>query len=165
MCNYFGTMSKNSRASFYGGLIVLFQTSPESANIFRLIHRINVAQDITSLKDSVIGKNGVTEEDFNSFLVYGTGIYTNMGNYKGYGDTKIVPDLKPMHFETIVNCSEAMKNDPQTMERLWAFVRAPMYNLNDKYKQLGMGDQVHIIKDVQFHEKKIFFTKLLIINF
>ena len=60
-----------------------------------------------------------------------------MGNYKGYGDTKIVPDLKPMHFETIVNCSEAMKNDPQTMERLWTFVRAPMYNLNDKYKQLG----------------------------
>ena len=135
-------MSKTSRASFYGGLIVLFQTSPESANIFRLIHKINVAEDIKSLKNSVIGKNGVTEEDFNSFLAYGTGIYTNMGNYKGYGDTKIVPDLKPMHFETIVNCSEAMKNDPQTMEKLWALVRAPMYNLDDKYKQLGMGDQV-----------------------
>ena len=142
MCNYFGTMSKNSRASFYGGLIVLFQTSPESVNIFRLIHQINVAEDIKSLKKSVVGKNGVTEEDFNSFLAYGTGIYTNMGNYKGYGDTKIVPDLKPMHFETIVNCSEAMKNDPQTMEKLWALVRAPMYNLDDKYKQLGMGDQV-----------------------
>ena len=87
MCNHFGTMSKNSRASFYGGLIVLFQTSPESANIFRLIHQINVAEDIKSLKNSVIGKNGVTEEDFNSFLAYGTGIYTNMGNYK---DSKIL---------------------------------------------------------------------------
>ena len=65
-----------------------------------------------------------------------------MGNYKGYGDTKIVPDLKPKQFETIVNCSEAMKNDHQTIERLWAFVRAPMYNLKDKYKQLGMGDEV-----------------------
>ena len=50
MCKYFGTMSKNSRASFYGGLIVLFQTSPESANIFRLIHP-------TILRKAKIGSN------------------------------------------------------------------------------------------------------------
>merc|ERR1712212_72530 len=32
-----------SRASFYGGLICLLQTSPESPGIFRLIHKMNVA--------------------------------------------------------------------------------------------------------------------------
>ena len=37
-----------SRASFYGSLIVLVQTSPEAPHIFRLIHRINTAQ----VKDS-----------------------------------------------------------------------------------------------------------------
>ena len=37
-----------SRASYYGSLIVLVQTSPEAPHIFRLIHRINTAQ----VKDS-----------------------------------------------------------------------------------------------------------------
>ena len=44
----------------------------------------------------------VTDEDFKSFLVYGSGVYANMGNYKGFGDTKIVPDLLPENFESIV---------------------------------------------------------------
>ena len=56
------------RAAFYGGLIVLLQTSPESANIFRLIHQINMAEDTESLRGSVVGKNGVTDEDFESYL-------------------------------------------------------------------------------------------------
>ena len=38
-----------------------------------------------------------------SFLVYGTGVYANMGNYQGFGDTKIVPDLLPEHFDAIGN--------------------------------------------------------------
>ena len=58
----------NFRAAFYGGLIVLLQTSPESANIFRLIQQLNMAQDMKSLQASVVGKNGVTDEDFQSFL-------------------------------------------------------------------------------------------------
>ena len=62
---------------------MLLQTSPEAPNIFRLLQRINMAQDTQSLKDSVVGKNGITEEDFEAFLAYGSGVYSNMGNYKG----------------------------------------------------------------------------------
>jgi len=130
-----------SRASFYGGLIVLLQTSPEAPNIFRLLHRLNVAQSMESLQESVVGKNGVTDEDFQSFLSYGSGVYSNLGNYKGYGDTKIVPDLELKHFEAIVHGSEAFKNDPITLHNLWNSVKGPMFNLEDKYKQLGLGDK------------------------
>ena len=47
---------------------MLLQTSPEAPNIFRLLHRLNVAQSMESLQESVVGKNGVTDEDFQSFL-------------------------------------------------------------------------------------------------
>ena len=89
-----------ARASFYGGLIVLLQTSLESPSIFRLIHRINFAQPIEELREACVGKvDGITEVDFKAFMVFCSGIYANMGNYKGFGDTKIVPDLLPETFE------------------------------------------------------------------
>ena len=90
-----------SRASFYGGLIVLLQTSFEAPSIFRFIHRLNLAQPIEELRDVCVGKDGITETDFKAFMVYCSGIYANMGNYKGFGDTKIVPDLQPAILEVV----------------------------------------------------------------
>jgi len=130
-----------SRASFYGGLIVLLQTSPESANIYRLLQRINVAQSIEELKSSVVGKNGVTEEDFLSYLVFGSGVFANMGNYLGFGDTKIVPDLLPEHLEAIVKGSKAYADDPETMQKIWASIKDPLFSLDDRQKQLGLGSK------------------------
>ena len=69
------------RASFYGGLIVLVQTSPESPAIYRLIHRIN-RQNMDQLKAAVVGKDNVTEDDFQAYMVFCSGVYANMGNYK-----------------------------------------------------------------------------------
>lgn len=128
-----------SRASFYGGLIVLIQTSPESPAIFRLMHRINMAQPIEELRSAIVGKDGVTDVDFQAFMVFCSGVYANMGNYKGFGDTKIVPDLLPEVFEKIVKASKAWLEDAATMEELWSMVKKPMFSLTDREKQLGLG--------------------------
>jgi len=130
-----------SRASFYGGLIVLLQTSPESTNIFRLFQRINHAQTMEDLKSAVVGKNDVTDEDFKSFLVYGSGVYANMGNYMGFGDTKIVPDMLPENFESIVKGSKAWSEDEGNMQKIWSSVKGPMFSLDDREKQLGLGSK------------------------
>ena len=66
-----------SRASFYGGLICLLQTSPESPGIFRLIHRMNMAQTSEELREACLAKD-IPEVDFKSFLVYSSGVYANM---------------------------------------------------------------------------------------
>lgn len=56
----------------YLGLVVLLQTSPESPEIFRLIHRINLGQSPADLKKAAL-EAGVSEDDFQAFLVYGSG--------------------------------------------------------------------------------------------
>jgi len=127
-----------SRASFYGGLICLLQTSPESPGIFRLMHRINMAQSVEELREACVAKD-IPEVDFKSFLVYCSGIYANMGNYKGFGDTKIVPDVLPEMFEKIVKASKAFADDGEAMETLWNAVKVPMFSLSDREKQLGLG--------------------------
>jgi len=129
-----------ARASFYGGLICLLQTSPESPGIFRLIHRINVAQPIDELRETCSAQD-VPEVDFKSFMVYSSGVYANMGNYKGFGDTKIVPDVLPEMFEKIIKASKAWADDEETMQTLWNSIKGPMFSLSDREKQLGLGDK------------------------
>merc|ERR1711962_1575090 len=129
-----------ARASFYGGLICLSQTSPESPGIFRLIHRINVAQPIDELRETCSAQD-VPEVDFKSFMVYSSGVYANMGNYKGFGDTKIVPDVLPEMFEKIIKASKAWADDEETMQTLWNSIKGPMFSLSDREKQLGLGDK------------------------
>ncbi|TRY77858.1 hypothetical protein TCAL_11907 [Tigriopus californicus] len=127
-----------SRASFFGGLIVLLQTSLESPQIFRLIQRIHLGQSTEELKAAVI-KAGLTEEDFQAFLVYGSGVYANMGNYKGFGDSKIIPNLPVESFETLIKASAAYKADTKTMDEIWSSIKEQMYSLTERQKQLGLG--------------------------
>jgi dipeptidyl-peptidase-3 len=42
-----------------------------------------------------------------------------MGNYKGFGDSKFVPDLKPEQFKTIIKKSKAWSDNPNEMQEIW----------------------------------------------
>ena len=129
-----------SKASWFGGLIVLIQTSPESAPIFRLIHRLNSAESTESLKKAALAA-GVSEDDFAAYTVFCSGVYTNMGNYKGFGDSKIVPNITADAFEKIVKASAAHGKDSAAMEELWGSVKTPMYALSERERQLGLGEK------------------------
>merc|ERR1711936_1052869 len=54
-----------SQASWWGGLVVLLQTSPESPDIFRLIHKINCCQPVDELRTS-LKECGLTEQEINA---------------------------------------------------------------------------------------------------
>merc|ERR1719350_2647227 len=84
-----------SKASWWGGLVVLLQTSPESPDIFRLIHKINCSQPVEELR-SGLQEAGLTEQEVTAYFVYCSGFYANMGNYKGFGDSKFVPNMEEL---------------------------------------------------------------------
>jgi len=127
-----------SRASWYGGLVVLLQTSPESPSIFRLLLRLARGQNTASLRAAAIAA-GLNDQQVNAFFVYCSGFLSNMGNYKGFGDSKFVPNMPVETLDTLVKASEAYKADQGVVGGLWEEVKGPMYSLKDLEKQLGLG--------------------------
>ena len=57
--------------------------------------------DLEALKE----KSKASDEDFTAFLSYAAQVFSNLGNYKTFGDTKYLPRLKREAFEAIVKAS------------------------------------------------------------
>ncbi|XP_034746579.1 dipeptidyl peptidase 3 isoform X1 [Etheostoma cragini] len=129
-----------SRAAWYGGLAVLLQTSPESADIFVLLQRIFRKQTPAQL-EQVATAAGLSSEEYQAFLVYAAGLYANMGNYKSFGDTKFIPNLPKDKLKALVKASQAFQDQPTEMEALWDSCSCLLYSLEDRQKQLGLGDK------------------------
>ena len=77
-----------------------------------------------------------------AFLVYSSSIYSDMGNYRDFGDTKKVPGLPQDKLAALVRASRAYETDSKTLERLLDGCLARLYTLNDSVAQLGLGDKV-----------------------
>lgn len=128
-----------SRAAWEGGLVTVVQTSPESPLIFSLLHRVLLGNSIDSLKE-VATKAGLSEAEYTAFLVYCCGFFANSGNYKGFGDSKILPDLTEEKFEALVKGSKAYENDPKKIGGLLEAVKGKIFSLTEREKMLGFKD-------------------------
>uniref|UniRef100_A0A8D2JE35 Dipeptidyl peptidase 3 n=1 Tax=Varanus komodoensis TaxID=61221 RepID=A0A8D2JE35_VARKO len=126
-----------SRACWYGGLVVLLQTSPEAPAIYTLISRLFRAQD-----PSLLGERaraiGLSDEEYQAFLVYAAAIYANMGNYKSFGDTKFVPNLPKEKLKQLVWASQAFAEHPDKMQELWDRCGERMFSLEPLQRHLGL---------------------------
>ncbi|XP_063702083.1 dipeptidyl peptidase 3-like [Culicoides brevitarsis] len=128
-----------SKAAWNGGLICTVQTSKESPLIFSLLHRIFLKESPEQLKE--VAKNaGLSDEEYTAFLVYACGFLGNMGNYKGFGDSKILPDLEETKFEALVKKSKAFVEDPEKVGKLFESVKSSIFSLTDREKMLGLKD-------------------------
>ncbi|KAL5008870.1 hypothetical protein ScPMuIL_014451 [Solemya velum] len=123
-----------SQACWYGGLIVLIQ----SPGIYILIQKIFRSQPVEDLQKKAL-QNGLSEDEFQAFIVYCAGFLSNMGNYKSFGDSKIIPNLPKEKFEMLVMCSAAAQADVVGIQKLWTAVRDNMFSLSDKQRELGLG--------------------------
>ncbi|KAH3887281.1 dipeptidyl peptidase 3-like [Dreissena polymorpha] len=127
-----------SRACWYGGLIILYQVSPESPGIFILLHKLFKMQTFQEIQD-LARTQGCTEDEIQAIRMYVAGFFTNFGNYSSFGNIKFIPDFSKETFKRLVMQSEAGKRDPEVMEGLWNSLSYRMYSLEKRHRKIGLG--------------------------
>ena len=63
----------------------------------------------------------------------------NLGNYKSFGDTKIIPECSDANFEKIIMKAAEMSNGVTTVADLWKKVKVPLYSLEPRLRSIGFG--------------------------
>ena len=78
-------------------------------------------------------------------MTYVAGFYGNVGNYKSFGDTKIIPGISLEELEKIVKRSAAYKESPKEISALWDKVSPRICSLEPRQLQFGLGNKVRVI--------------------
>ena len=60
-----------------------------------------------------------------------------MGNYRGFGDSKFVPNLPKAKLEALLKASEAYKQDSAFIDFVWRNVETRLFGL--EVNQLSLG--------------------------
>jgi dipeptidyl-peptidase III len=96
-----------NRAAYNGSRIILRQISPESEAIYDLIIALHNScnGDWKKLQTG----SGISDDDLNHFLDYSTQFLGNLGNYKGFGDSKFIPRLSAEALEKLVSKTDKAK--------------------------------------------------------
>ncbi|KIH46078.1 hypothetical protein ANCDUO_23871 [Ancylostoma duodenale] len=85
-------------------------------------------------------KCGFTNEEWEGFLVYVAGFYYNNGNYRGFGDSKIIPNVTVEKVDALLRSSEAGKSSPLFFST-WEAVKPLACSLESNQLHLGFGNQ------------------------
>ncbi|CAL8091788.1 unnamed protein product [Orchesella dallaii] len=130
-----------SQASWVGGLIAFVQTSPEAPAIFCLLHDLFKSNGVEELKNVAVGECAFTEDEWTALLVYAGGVFANAGNYKAYGDTKIIPGVPLDKLEALLSKAKFLGHERDHALKTWNEIKDKVYSLSAREKQLGLGEK------------------------
>lgn len=75
-------------------------------------------------------------------MVYTAGNFANAGNYKGFGDTKIIPGVPLDKMQSLIFNAQFSSMTPEEVKYKWDETKDKFYSLSDREKQLGLGEKV-----------------------
>ncbi|OQR77211.1 dipeptidyl peptidase 3-like [Tropilaelaps mercedesae] len=126
-----------SRASWNGQFITMFQTSPESPLIFIFLDKVlrlkpTVEETLAHLEK----QHGFTKDDVKAFVVYVGAFMGNGGNYRGFGDSKFIPNVPIEKLNSVA--TEALSADE--LQFFTKHCIEPMMDYREKVRSLGFPD-------------------------
>lgn len=125
--NYVYNMYK---ASWAGALIVARQTSVESEELIRIIKLAFNEKSLNEMK-AICKNNNISDINVSDFLNYFAMICGNLGNYRSYGDTKIIPRLDKLIMIQIFNLCFP------NVAKQFTLIIDKIYSIDDNEKLLG----------------------------
>lgn len=132
-----------SDASWNGGKICLLQCSVESAPIFLLFQKLFHGEGGVAAVETAAKEAGVSDEAWRSFMAFVADFYGNLGNYKSFGDTKLLPAVSAEDVERIIRASPAYHASEATasaMDTLWGDAGWRLWDARPRVLQFGQGE-------------------------
>ena len=121
-----------SRASLEGSKVCYFQRSVESPGLFLIFQELF---SVTGLEKKV-REAGLLDEDWIRFKAFAAGVYNNSGNYRSFGDSKILPEIEKEKFETILNLVAS-----ERIDRIWDKIGSLVYDSSPEKASLNFVDK------------------------
>jgi dipeptidyl-peptidase-3 len=124
-------------ASWAGAFICARQTSAEAVPLLCLLRLVweGGYAPVAAALEAACGRDTLER-----FLAFSVEVISNLGNYKSFGDTKLVPDLPEAAFVALVRASPAYAaGHGALLEELWAALEGLLYSLAPRLRSLGLG--------------------------
>lgn len=98
------------------------------------------------LEEHAVKKAGVTKDEWNRFIAYVAGFYSNMGNYHSFGHSKFIPELEQAKFRAILLSNplyEDLSNPmyKEFLHRLLPLVEREIFALETPFASLGLPEE------------------------
>lgn len=131
------------KAAWSGANVVMEQCSEESLPIFKMLTALYSAFLANAADRAEFWASKRDDEAFQHVLQYAVMLFSNLGNYKSFGDSKFVPRCSPADFERVVResgSSEALK--------LYQQIRGPLFDLSEDLLELRFGNSSYYTRNV-----------------
>jgi dipeptidyl-peptidase-3 len=122
-------------ACWGGAPICSLQCSVESVPLLALLRAWLGDRSAEEARAAAVAA-GVALADVESFAAFASNLIDNLGNYRSFGDTKMVPAVSAAAFETVLRSSPGWGPG---MSALWAWSGALAYDMRPRLRQLGWG--------------------------